>query len=181
MNPIVSKNIRVRHPDQFIVGEDSIVDDFSYFSTRVRIGRCTHIASCCTIGGGGAYEFSIGDFSSISAGVRIWCTSDDFVNDLVSLIPPGIEQVKQHLIAGDVRFGDYTAVGANSVVLPDNVIPEGVSIGALSLVPAKYDFEPWTVYAGIPIRPRQKRNREAVSAQVGRLRRLLEERQDPHE
>ena len=176
MHPIISKNIRVRHPEHFVVGEDSIVDDFSYFSTRVRIGRCTHIASCCTVGGGVAYEFRVGDFSSVSAGVRIWCTSDDFVNDLVTVIPPGIEQVKQHLIAGDVRLADYTAVGANSVILPDNDIPEGVVIGAISLVPARYRFEPWSVYAGVPLRRLRERNREAVTRQADRLKILLEEK-----
>ena len=176
MKPIISKNIRVRHPEHFIVGEDSIVDDFSYFSTKVRVGRCSHIASCCTVGGGIAYEFSVGDFCSVSAGVRIWCTSDDFVNDLVTIIPADIEQVKTHLISGNVRMEDYTAVGVNSVVLPDNTIPEGTVIGAMSLVPARFHFEPWSVYAGIPVRRLRSRNREAVSEQAARLKRMLDER-----
>jgi len=45
MKPIVSPHVRIRHPEYFEIGEYSIVDDFSYFSTRVRIGRCSHIAS----------------------------------------------------------------------------------------------------------------------------------------
>ena len=181
MKPIISKNIRVRHPEHFIVGEDSIVDDFSYFSTRVRIGRCSHIASGCTVGGGAAHEFRVGDFCSVSAGVRIWCTSDDFANDLVTIIPPDIESVKTHLITGDVRMEDFTAVGVNSVVLPGNVIPEGTVIGAMSLVPAHFHFEPWSVYAGIPIRRLRNRNREAVSDQATRLRRMLDERRSEEE
>jgi acetyltransferase-like isoleucine patch superfamily enzyme len=176
MNPIISKNIRVRHPEHFIVGEDSIVDDFSYFSTRVRVGRCSHIASGCTVAGGIAYEFTLGDFCSVSAGVRIWCTSDDFVNDLVTIIPPDIEPVKTHLISGDVRMEDFTAVGTNSVVLPGNTIPEGTVIGAMSLVPAGFHFEPWSVYVGIPVRRLRSRNREAVSDQAARLKRMLDER-----
>jgi acetyltransferase-like isoleucine patch superfamily enzyme len=176
MKPIISKNIRVRHPEHFVVGEDSIVDDFSYFSTKVRVGRCSHIASSCTVGGGIAYEFSVGDFCSVSAGVRIWCTSDDFVNDLVTIIPADLEQVKTHLISGNVRMEDYTAVGVNSVVLPDNIIPEGTVIGAMSLVPARFQFEPWSVYAGIPVRRLRNRNREAVSEQAARLRRMLDDR-----
>ena len=47
-------------------------------------------------------QFQIGDFCSLSSGVKVWCTSDDFVNDLVTIIPPGIEQVKTNLIRGDV-------------------------------------------------------------------------------
>src|ERR1051326_6998037 len=95
MTPIISTNIRVRYPEHFVIGEGSIVDDFSYFSTKVRVGRYSHIASCCTIAGGRAYQFSFGDYSSVSAGVRIWCSSNDYVNDLVMIAPTGIELDRQ--------------------------------------------------------------------------------------
>lgn len=174
MKPIISANSRIRHPEHLVVGDDSIIDDFCYISTRVQIGRCTHIASGCTIGGGAQFTFSVGDFSSISAGVRIWCTSDDFVNDVVTILPPGAPNVKANLFCGDVRFGHYTAVGANSVVLPKNHIPEGTVIGALSFVPFQFDFKPWSVYAGNPLRYLGPRNRESVLAQVAQLEGFLE-------
>lgn len=121
-------------------------------------------------------EFEIGDFCSLSSGVKVWCTSDDFVNDLVTLIPPGVEQVKQHLIRGNVSFGNYTAVGSNSVVMPNNQIPEGTVLGALSFAPTGYEFKPWSVYAGTPIRLVGARNRNAVMEQVEKLTKLLEQR-----
>lgn len=173
MKPIISPQTRVRHPEHFVIGEDSIVDDFCYFSTRVRIGRCTHVASGCSVAGGADTQFEIGDFSSLSSGVKIWCTSDDFVNDLVTIIPPGIEQVKAHLIRGNVTFGSYTAAGANSVVMPNNHIPEGTVIGALSFVPTAFEFRPWSVYAGIPIRFVRSRNQQSVAEQIHKLEALL--------
>lgn len=168
-DPIISKNIRLRHPDHFRVGDFSIIDDFSYFSTRVEIGRCSHIASNCTIGGGVERLFKLGDFSSISAGCRIWCVSDDFSEDLVTVIPSGLKDVKKHLHTGDVIFQNYTACGANSVVLPHNIIPEGTVIGALSLVPTQFQFEPWSVYAGNPIRLIKRRNKSQVLSEVEAL------------
>jgi hypothetical protein len=87
MKPIVSANSRIRHREHFVIGDDSIVDDYCYFSTRVRIGRCTHIASGCSIAGGAEMKFEIGQYCSLSSGVKIWCTSDDFVNDVVTIIP----------------------------------------------------------------------------------------------
>ena len=62
--PIVSTNIRLRHPEHFVVGEHSIVDDFCYFSTRVRIGDFAHVASGCTVAGGAARLFALGSYSS---------------------------------------------------------------------------------------------------------------------
>ena len=173
MNPIVSPHVRIRHPEQFEIGQYSIVDDFCYFSTRVRIGICSHIASGCSIAGGSDHQFVLGDFCSLSSGVKIWCTSDDFVNDVVTIVPDGAGPIKQHLIVGDVTFENCTAVGSNAIVMPGNHIPEGTVIGALSFVPPRFPFDPWAVYAGIPIRRVGDRNREAVSAQADQLRKQL--------
>jgi acetyltransferase-like isoleucine patch superfamily enzyme len=171
LNPVVSKNIRVRVPEHFSLAEGAIVDDYCYFSTKVKVGRYSHIAAGCHVGGGAARTFELGDFSSLSAGVKIWCTSDDFVNDIVMIVPAGLDalDVKEHLITGDVTLGRCTAVGSNAVVMPDNDIPEGTAIGALSFVPPRFAFEPWTVYAGTPIRRICERNRDKVLAQVERI------------
>jgi carbonic anhydrase/acetyltransferase-like protein (isoleucine patch superfamily) len=170
VKPIVSPQTRIRHPQHFEIGDYSIVDDFCYISARVRIGFCSHVAAGCSIAGGTAHQFTLGDFCSLSSGVKIWCVSDDFANDIVCIIPAGIADVKGSLIEGDVAMGDYTAVGSNSVVMPDNNVPEGTVIGALSFVPPRFAFEGWSVYAGVPVRRVGRRNREAVMAQATMLR-----------
>jgi acetyltransferase-like isoleucine patch superfamily enzyme len=135
LDPIVSSNIRLRHPEYFKIGQGSIIDDYCYISTRLEVGNLTHIASGCSIAGGVDRLCRVGNFSSLSSGVKVWCASDDFARDIVTIIPPGFPDVKEHLITGDVIFDDMVAVGANSVIMPDNHIPEGVAIGALSFVP----------------------------------------------
>ena len=67
----------------------------------------------------------------------------------------------------------YTGIGTNSVIMPNNHIPEGVTIGALSFVPSNYKFEPWTVYAGRPIRPIKKRNKENVLRVLNQLKKSV--------
>lgn len=170
--PIVSTNIRLRHPELLTIGEGSIIDDFCYISAKVTVGRFSHIASGCSIAGGADRQFTLGDFSSLSSGVKIWCTSDDFARDIITIIPPGYGAIKENLITGDVIFDRLTAAGANSVIMPKNHVPEGTVIGALSFVPAGFDFEPWSVYAGIPARRICSRDRDSVLRQL----RLLEER-----
>ena len=175
MKPIISENIRIRYPDCFEVGQFSIVDDYCYFSTRVKIGRCCHVANNCSVGGGPKRLFSLGDFSSLSAGVKVWCSSNDFTNDLVTIVPSMAGGVGEQPIAGDVIFENYTAAGANAVIMPDNVIPEGTTIGALSYVPPCFKFEPWTVYAGTPIRRVAARNRDRVLDQVKAIQQRIPE------
>lgn len=174
MKPIVSQNSRIRYPQHFEIGAYSIVDDFCYISTRVRIGIGSHIASGCSIAGGVERQFTLGDFCSLSSGVKIWCTSNDFANDLVSIVPAAAGDIGVHPIEGDVTMGHYTGVGSNSVVMPGNTVPEGTVIGALSFVPARFVFEPWSVYAGIPVRRVGDRNRDAVLKQAELLRARLD-------
>lgn len=98
MKPIISANSRIRHPKFFEIGEDSIVDDYCYFSTRVRLGICSHIASGCSVAWGGNFLFQMGHYSSLSAGVKVWCASVDFINDIVTILPEGIGPIKTGLI-----------------------------------------------------------------------------------
>ncbi len=71
VKPIISSNVRLRHPELFEIGEHSIVDDFCYFSTRVRIGRCSHIASGCSVAGGAERQFVLGDYGLLQPRVRV--------------------------------------------------------------------------------------------------------------
>jgi acetyltransferase-like isoleucine patch superfamily enzyme len=169
MKPIISPNIRLRYPESFSVGEYSIIDDFCYFSTKIEIGKFSHIASGCSIAGGKDRKFVLGDYCSLSSGVKIWCTSDDYVEDIVTLIPEEFGEIKNNLITGDVSIGNMCAVGSNSVIMPQNKILEGTVIGALSFVPPDFKFEPWAVYAGIPVKKIKYRNKENVMKQLNEL------------
>ena len=84
--------------------------------------------------------------------------------------------MKEHLIRGNVTLGNYTAIGSNSVLMPNNNIPEGTVLGALSFAPAGFEFRPWSVYAGIPVRFVRPRNRESVMEQVTKLTAMLQDR-----
>jgi len=174
---IVSPNCRIRYPELFVAGDDSIVDDYCYVSVRMHIGRCVHIGAQCLIAGGKDRTLTLSDFSGMAAGVKVYCRSDDFVHDLAGIFPDGMQPpAKTHYIEGDVTFGEYATIGANSVVMPDNELPEGVAIGALSFVPQRFRFEPWTVYTGNPIRKLMARDRANVLRQAERIREFLAQR-----
>lgn len=166
MKPIISNNIRLRHQDYFSIGDYSVVDDFCYFSTKVTLGIFCHIAPHCVIAGGIQNHFQMGDYSSLSSGVKIYCATNNFSEGLVVLLPKHLQHIDQDKIEGDVILDKYTGIGSNSAIMPHNFIPQGVSIGALSFVPSDYPFEEWTVYAGIPIKKIKKRNKNQVLSRI---------------
>src|ERR1019366_5703301 len=100
-------------------------------STQINIGYCSHISNNCTVAGGKNLLFKIGKYGSLAAGVRIFCASDDFVNDAAVLFPNNLNHLKTHTITGDVILGDYVTIGANTVVMPNQSIPDGVTVGAM--------------------------------------------------
>lgn len=173
-NSIVSPAARIRYPDFFEIGAYSIFDDFTYCSTKAKIGVCSHIAPNCTIAGGKNSQFICGDFGGLASGVRVFCASDDFTNDLANIIPPELAYIKNHVITGDVVLENYVTIGSNSVVMPNVIIPEGTVIGAMSFVPAGMKLKPWSVYFGYPrIKYAKARNKNNVMQQVETLRRSL--------
>ena len=169
MKPIISSNVKIRHPEHFEIGDYSVIDDFCYFSTKIKIGKHCHIASGCSIAGGKEWQFALGDYCSVSSGVKIWCRSNDYVNDLV-ILNPEKKNIGDKRIEGNVVIGKMCGIGANSVIMPNNKIPDGTVIGALSYVPPNFKFKAWGVYAGIPIMLVKKRNKENVLKQYEKIR-----------
>lgn len=151
MKPIISKNCRYRlgFPNEtldFIIGNDSIIDDYSYFSTRVEIGMFSHIASNVTIAGGRDVKFTCGSFGGLASGVRVFCASDNFIHDIGNVLPENMSHIKNSVISGDIILEDYVTVGANSVIMPKTHIPIGTMIGAMSFVSGVMELKPWSVY-----------------------------------
>jgi len=179
VKPTISKNIRIRYPYFFEVEDGVTVDDFCYFSTRVKLGRFTHVAASVSIIGGEDEVFQAGAFCGVGTGSRIVCASDDWICELSTVIPSDILKyagVKKVLTGGGVIFEYLSAVGANVTVMPDNVLKEGVAIGSGSFVPSKYKFEPWTIYVGSPVRPIKKRNEYLIKEQAEKIEKYLERR-----
>ncbi len=157
-NFILGEYVIIKKPELVEVGDNVRIADFCRISSACKIGSNCEIAPGTYIAGGdGKYIFEMGSYSSLAAGVKVWLSSNDYVNELVT---HSVSCVKE--IRGNVRLGKYTGVGTNSVIMPGNDIPEGVTIGALSFVPSGYKFEPWTVYAGRPICSIKKRNRANI-------------------
>ena len=166
-DPIIFKRTRLRYPEHFQIGDFSVVDDFCYFSTKIKIGRYCHIAPQCSCSGGLDYTLTIKDMSAFSAGVKAYCSTNNFVKGLITVIPKEFSHVNKSNFSGDITLERFTGIGANSVIMPNNHILEGVAIGALSFVPYNFQFEPWTVYAGSPIEAIKARDKKAVLKEAG--------------
>ncbi len=152
------------------IGDHSQIDDFAFLNAGklCRIGRFVHIASFVSVIGGG--EFTIDDFSGLSAGCRVITGSDDYTGPFLTnpTVPPEFANPR----LSHVRIGRHVIVGTNAVIFPGVTIGEGAAIGACAVV--RRDVPPWGVYTGDPLRKIWERDRDAILEKAARLLRELD-------
>ena len=134
-----------------IVGEENIefgdyiiIDDFVFIYARkkIKLGNYIHIAVGSSISG--SEEFIMEDFTTLSMGVRVFTSSDDF--KFYGFGNSSISEEFRNVKHGPVIIKKFAIIGANSVILPGVTIGEGAAVGAGSVV--SKDLEPWGIYIG---------------------------------
>lgn len=145
-NVVIGKTARIRYPELVEIGDNVIIDDFTYISTSLKIGDYVHISSGCRLIGGQSSHVSFGNFSTLSPNVVLAAGSDDYRSGIATPLVP--TEYKANCVQGIIELGDHCIVGSNSVVLPNVNMGTGSVLGALSLL--KESTEDWTVNSGIP-------------------------------
>ena len=153
-NVIIGKTARIRYPELVSIGDNVIIDDFTYISTQLDISSFVHISSGCSIIGGRNAMVYFGQFSTLAPNVVLAAGSDDYIAGLAT--PMVDEKFKGNVEIGRIDIGDHCIIGANSTVLPNVSLADGANVGANSLV--KEDLEGWCLYAGSPVRFIKKRD-----------------------
>lgn len=160
----IGQNVRVHERasvyglENISLGDNVRIDDFAVIiaSGSLEIGSYVSIPNFCFLGA--KFGITLGDHTTLAPGVQIFTGSDDYHGRKLTgpIVPP-------HLCGGDhgqVTLERHTLIGANTVILPNLTIGEGVSVGSQSLV--KSDLEPWGIYAGVPVQRRGERSRELL-------------------
>lgn len=157
-NVIIGKTVRIRYPELVEIGDNVIIDDFTYISTSLKLHNNVHISSGCKIIGGKNAYVEMCEFSTLAPNVVLSAGSDDYLSGIATPMVP-IEY------KGDVRIGKiilnkHCIVGSGSVVLPDVIFEQGACLGALSL--ANKNLSEYTLFAGIPAKKIKLRNKVEI-------------------
>ena len=48
---IIGKTVRIRNPEKVSIGDNTIIDDFTYISGSIEIGEHVHVGAGCTLSG----------------------------------------------------------------------------------------------------------------------------------
>lgn len=157
-NVIIGKTVRIRRPELVEIGDNVIIDDFTYISTALVLDDFVHISAGCKLIGGAQATIRFGCFSTLAPNVVLAAGSDDYVSGIATPLVPS--RFKGKVEIGDIALGRHCIVGANSTVLPSVQFADGACLGAQSL--AKCDLDAWSLYAGCPARFIKPRDREQI-------------------
>ena len=84
-NFTLGEYVIIKKPDLMTIGDNVRISDFCRISSACDIGSDCEIAPGTYIAGGdGKYTFKMGECSSLAAGVKVWLSSNDYVNELVT-------------------------------------------------------------------------------------------------
>ncbi|VVB58876.1 2,3,4,5-tetrahydropyridine-2,6-dicarboxylate N-acetyltransferase [Candidatus Anstonella stagnisolia] len=171
---IVGRTVRMRRPALVSIGRNSIIDDFAYISCQLKMGDFSHVGAGCHMIGGPAAKVSIGNFVNIAPSANIVAGQNDYRGG--GLVGPTIpEGYGDHSDVREIGIGNHVLFGCNVVVLPGVKLPEGVSVGAFSLLKSNIEYKPWTLYAGIPAKEIGKRDGSLMKEQEEKLMKAVRE------
>lgn len=162
-NVQIARNATIVGPENIELGDNVRIDPYcSIIAIHgwAKIGSFVHIAGYCYVSANEGV--SLGDFSGISQGVKIYTRSDDYTGEY--LTNPTVPEKYTGVIGGSVTLGKHVIIGSGSVILPKVCIGEGSSVGALSLVTKSLDA--WGIYAGSPAKRLKSRSKRLLELEA---------------
>lgn len=157
-NVIIGKTVRIRYPELVEIGDNVIIDDFTYISTSLKLHNNVHISSGCKIIGGKNAYVEMCEFSTLAPNVVLSAGSDDYLSGIATPMVP--IEYKGDVKIGKIILNKHCIVGSGSVVLPDVNFQQGACLGALSL--ANKNLSEYTLFAGIPAKKIKLRNKVEI-------------------
>ena len=168
-NVIIGKTVRIRNPELVEIGDNVIIDDFTYISGKLNLGKGIHIGANCTFQAGES-EILINNYSGISSGCRFFAISSDYLASNIDLptLPDDYIDPNSSTINGNISIGRACLIGANSVILPGVTIPDGCSFGAASKI-SKRKYLEYSFYLNECKKTISKRNSKKIIEQLKKL------------
>lgn len=140
-NVIIGKTVRIKDPHRVSIGDNVIIDDYTYISGDVTIGDYVHIAPGCVLSastGGIVME----PLSGLSAGCKVYGGSSNYMK--VGLDMPTIPtEFQYNIILEKTTLRSCALVGASCIVLPGVELPQGLAIAAGIIVRKNLKLMPW--------------------------------------
>lgn len=148
------------------IGSHVRIDDFCLLVGNITLGNHIHIAAYTGIHAS-LGSFTMGDFTGVSSHCTFYTASSDYSG--MTLSNPTVPEKYKREFSSDMYIGRHCLFGANALFLPGANLPDGVAVGAMSMV--NKPLEAWSIYAGVPVKKIKERSKRCLELE----KQLLEE------
>lgn len=157
----IGHNVLFVNPSEIFLGDRVRIDPFTFVTTKLITGNNIQICAFSMLGGGQKHTITLGEFSFIGYGSKLFCASEDYsgwdgpVNEFWG---------NNKIYRGDITFSDFAGVASDVMVFPGVTLPQGCLIGAKSLVHTNVTsyLRPWTIWWGDPLVRQKNRFKECI-------------------
>ena len=158
-NVFIGHNVIFTNPKNVHLGDNVRIDPFTLITTGLKTGSNVQICSHAVLGGGSQHTVTMGDWSFIGYGSKLFCGSEDYtgehgpVNDFWG---------SNKVYHGDISIGNYSGIASDVILMPGVNLPDGCNIGLKSVVWAKDELKPYSIYFGNPLKFHKNRDKDAI-------------------
>jgi len=151
----IGHNTMFINPEKVFLDDRVRIDPFCLITTGLVVGSNVQICAYAMLGGGSQHTITLGDWTFIGYGSKLFCASEDYggnsgpVNEFW-----GDNEIRR----GDITFEHYAGIASDVMIFPGVYLPQGCTIGAKSFVHTKTELVPWSVYIGNPPELHKRRN-----------------------
>lgn len=147
------------NPKNVVIHDNVRIDPFCLITTELELGRNVQICSHAVLGGGSKQKITLGDWTFIGYGSKLFCASEDYSGNHG---PVNEFWGNNKIFRDNICFKNYSGIASNVILFPGVQLPEGCTIGANSLVHTKAELGEWSVYLGNPLKFHKSRNKQCV-------------------
>lgn len=117
------------------IGSNNRIDEDVILKGNINLKNNVHLARGCTLSGN-LYSIDIEDFVSLSNYVQLFSVSDDYK---ASALTGGTLNQKERerfskSYRGNIKIGKFSIIGPFSIILPNSIIEEFVSVSPFSII-----------------------------------------------
>jgi galactoside O-acetyltransferase len=158
-NVLIARNSVLVGTAQMFLKNNIRVDSFSVLvasNGSLIIGNYVHISAGAYLACSGGVILE--DFVGLSAHVKIFSASDDFLG--TALVGPCVPMQYRKVKKEQVVLEKHVLIGAGTTILPGVTVGASAAVGAMSLVTKS--LKPYNVYAGVPARLIKSRSKKHI-------------------
>lgn len=150
---IIKPTVVIKDPKRVFLDDYAVIDHYVVIKCGLKMGKHTKIGPHGMLNFG-AGEVTMEDFAECGPNCKLITGSNNYRGDdglMQHGVPPEFSGTP---VTGPVVLKEHVVLGANTTVLENTTVPEGVYTGANTLLKAldteKQPLKAWTLYVGTP-------------------------------